>query len=278
MYLDDLAGPRFPKRAEVHGTRVKAGSSRFSRPFAVVTGVLAAAVVTQGSGLAVAAPSSPNDSVTPKSAGTIASNEGSWAGLSSGSLADTGEFAESAGAASRAKLRTPILADSCLQMDTAADGARTTIKQKRVYYPILEGQFSTSSYYGYRVHPVTGAYKLHEGDDYQAPEGTPIYAVADGVVTEAGWSAGVGYKTVIQHTDTDGSMVESWYLHQQSGSQIVRVGQQVEAGERIGAVGSTGLSTGPHLHLEIHPQGGDSVAPSAWLQAHEAVFLGAECE
>jgi murein DD-endopeptidase MepM/ murein hydrolase activator NlpD len=95
----------------------------------------------------------------------------------------------------------------------------------------------------------------HTGEDFSAPSGTPVLAVAAGVVTEAGYDGSYGYKTVITHEDG----TETWYAHQ---TQIlVSVGETVGAGEQIGTVGSTGNSTGPHLHLEVRPGGGDPVDP-----------------
>lgn len=89
----------------------------------------------------------------------------------------------------------------------------------------------------------------HTGLDFAAPEGTPLVAIGAGVVTEVGYDGAYGNKTAI--TLTDGT--EVWYCHQSS--QTVSVGQRVAAGEVIGAVGSTGNSTGPHLHLEVRVAG-----------------------
>jgi murein DD-endopeptidase MepM/ murein hydrolase activator NlpD len=95
----------------------------------------------------------------------------------------------------------------------------------------------------------------HTGEDFSAPIGTPIMAIGNGVVTETGYDGSYGNKTVITHEDG----TESWYAHQTS--ILVSVGETVRAGDQIGTVGSTGNSTGPHLHLEIRPGGGDPVSP-----------------
>ncbi len=95
----------------------------------------------------------------------------------------------------------------------------------------------------------------HTGLDFAAPSGTPIVSVAAGQVTETGYDGSYGNKTVI--TLDDGT--EVWYCHQTSIG--VQVGQKVGPGQTIGTVGSTGNSTGPHLHLEIRPGGGDPVDP-----------------
>ena len=103
---------------------------------------------------------------------------------------------------------------------------------------------------------------LHTGLDFAAPSGTPIHAVANGVVTSTGYDGAYGNKTVI--TLDDGT--ELWYCHQTS--YVVSVGQEVHAGDVIGSVGSTGNVTGPHLHLEVRPGGGDPVDPYTALVVH----------
>ncbi|MDN7121379.1 M23 family metallopeptidase [Nocardioides sp. ChNu-153] len=97
----------------------------------------------------------------------------------------------------------------------------------------------------------------HTGLDFAAPSGTPIRAVAGGRVTETGYAGSYGNKTVI--TLEDGT--EMWYAHQSSIS--VSSGTEVAAGDVIGYVGSTGNSSGPHLHLEVRPGAGDPVDPAA---------------
>jgi murein DD-endopeptidase MepM/ murein hydrolase activator NlpD len=104
--------------------------------------------------------------------------------------------------------------------------------------------------------------RLHAGDDFAAPIGTPIGSLSSGTVIFAGYQSGYGNKVEIRHWD--GTV--SWYGHM---SRItVDVGQAVRPGEKIGEIGNTGHSTGPHLHLEIHPDGGGPVDPAPWLAAH----------
>ena len=108
-----------------------------------------------------------------------------------------------------------------------------------------------SSEYGYRTNPVTGKYKLHGGIDFAAPGGTPIYAAASGYVSVAGWSTGgYGNYVVIYHgTMSDGKAYSTLYGHM---SRIAaKQGTYVKQGDIIGYVGSTGNSTGNHLHLEV---------------------------
>ena len=103
---------------------------------------------------------------------------------------------------------------------------------------------------------------LHTGLDFAAPAGTPIHAVANGVVTFVGYDGAYGNKTVV--TLDDGT--ELWYCHQTS--QSVSEGDQVHSNDIIGTVGSTGNTTGPHLHLEVRPGGGDPVDPYPALVVH----------
>ena len=99
----------------------------------------------------------------------------------------------------------------------------------------------------------------HTGLDFAAPEGADIRAVTSGVVTETGDDGAFGNKTVVR--EADGTLL--WYCHQSSVD--VSVGDKVEAGQVIGAVGSTGNVTGPHLHLEVHPTADSPVDPEGWL-------------
>lgn len=119
---------------------------------------------------------------------------------------------------------------------------------------------------GYRLTATFGEYGLwssyHTGLDLAAPAGTPLVAMARGVVTSAGYDGAYGNKTVF--TLEDGT--ELWYAHQTSIN--VSVGDVVAPGDLVGTVGSTGNVTGPHLHLEVRPGGGDPVDPYAALVAN----------
>lgn len=107
--------------------------------------------------------------------------------------------------------------------------------------------------------------RLHAGTDFAGPIGTPIYATADGVVTHAGWSSGYGRLIKIQHEFG----IETRYAH--LNSMKVRVGQRVSRGERIGDMGNSGRSTGPHLHYEVRV-GGTPVNPMTYIRAGQDVF------
>ena len=106
-----------------------------------------------------------------------------------------------------------------------------------------------TSKYGYRPHPVTGRWQLHEGIDLRAAVGTRVYASKGGRIIFAGWKRGYGKFVGIQHEDN----FTTWYGHL---SRIrVKVGQIVSQGKVIGLSGNTGISTGPHLHFEIRYKG-----------------------
>ena len=106
--------------------------------------------------------------------------------------------------------------------------------------------YTVTSAFGMRVHPISGVYKMHEGVDLSAPQGTPIYAAKSGKVTTTSYQAGgAGYYVSINHGDGFSSV----YMHMTH--YIVKPGDYVNAGQVIGYVGSTGGSTGPHLHFGI---------------------------
>mgnify|MGYP005987044461 FL=1 len=107
--------------------------------------------------------------------------------------------------------------------------------------------------------------RLHAGTDFAGPIGVPIYATADGVVTFAGWSSGYGRLVKIQHEFG----IETRYAHQSR--MDVKVGQRVSRGQKIGAIGNSGRSTGPHLHYEVRV-GGKPVNPMIYIRAGQDVF------
>lgn len=108
-----------------------------------------------------------------------------------------------------------------------------------------------SSGFGVRRHPILGYSQAHRGIDFAAPTGTPIYAAADGRVKSAGWHGGYGRAVDIAHA---GNIITR-YGHMSRIANGIRPGARVRQGQVIGQVGSTGMSTGPHLHFEIHMAG-----------------------
>ncbi len=111
----------------------------------------------------------------------------------------------------------------------------------------LPASTRVTSDFGYRIHPISKTRKLHTGIDIAAPQGTPIVAADDGVVLVAGWSGGYGNTVIIDH----GGGVWTLYGHIRQGGIRVSVGQEVTRGQVVAEVGSTGNSTGPHLHFEV---------------------------
>ena len=104
-----------------------------------------------------------------------------------------------------------------------------------------------SSPFGMRKHPIDGFNKMHKGTDFAAPMGTPIMASGDGVVKKAGWCGGGGNCVKIKHNST----YQTVYAHMSKFARGIKSGVRVKQGQTIGYVGSTGKSTGPHLHYEV---------------------------
>ena len=104
-----------------------------------------------------------------------------------------------------------------------------------------------SSSFGMRKHPILGYNKMHRGTDFAAPSGTPIMASGSGTITRARWCGGGGNCVKIRHNST----YETIYAHMKSFAKGIKEGRKVKQGQIIGYVGSTGISTGPHLHYEV---------------------------
>ncbi len=123
----------------------------------------------------------------------------------------------------------------------------------------LDGLTMTSNF-GMRVHPVLGGLRAHKGIDLSAPVGTPIHATADGVVGKAAWFGGYGLYVQLEH----GNDLETRYGHM---SRLnVAEGQHIHKGDIVGYVGTTGRSTGPHLHYEVRVSG-VAVNPVPYMQS-----------
>ncbi|MGG4144890.1 peptidoglycan DD-metalloendopeptidase family protein [Paenibacillus algorifonticola] len=126
--------------------------------------------------------------------------------------------------------------------------------------PIFDS-YRISSGYGYRIHPITGAKKLHTGIDFAAPQGTAIHAAESGVVILAQRWSGYGNAVIIDH----GGGMWTLYGHIREGGIKVSKGDSVTKGQKIAEVGSTGNSTGPHLHFEVRING-TTTDPSSYLK------------
>ena len=124
-----------------------------------------------------------------------------------------------------------------------------SIKKTLMKTPINGARLSSS--FGKRKHPILGFTKMHTGTDFAAPMGTPIMASGDGVVTKASWCGGGGNCIKIKHN----SVYTTIYAHLSKFGRNIKKGTRVKQGQIIGYVGSTGMSTGPHLHYEVVENG-----------------------
>jgi murein DD-endopeptidase MepM/ murein hydrolase activator NlpD len=164
-------------------------------------------------------------------------------------------------------------AENQLQRDS--DQVAAMIRQRVAYLPpsqrrpgdiVVDGNGPLSfpvrapitSHFGWRTHPILGTSRLHAGTDFGADTGTPIRAAGAGTVIFAGWQGGYGNTVIIDH----GQGMTTLYGH--CNELYVRDGQSVQRGEAIAAVGSTGMSTGPHLHFEVRI-GGEPQNPLAYI-------------
>lgn len=151
------------------------------------------------------------------------------------------------------------------QIQAQINAAMASSTQKSVTYKgngkfilPLASYTRISSPFGYRIHPITGTRKLHAGIDYAAPHGTAIFAAEDGVVLTSGWINGYGYTVTVNH----GGGFVTLYAH--CSSLVVSAGQAVTKGQTIAKVGSTGNSTGNHLHFEVKVNG-SAQNPASYL-------------
>lgn len=134
------------------------------------------------------------------------------------------------------------------QVDYYDDDGRSS-RQFLLRNPVPKGRFSSP--FGSRRHPILGYSRMHWGVDWAAPRGTPILASGSGTVERAGWTSGNGQQTVLQHANG----YETSYSHQSKIAPGIKAGAKVRQGQIIGYVGSTGLSTGNHLHYEVSVNG-----------------------
>lgn len=149
-----------------------------------------------------------------------------------------------------------------ITMETSGDIKDYLSKQRDIYLATPKGwptDGHITSPYGWRVNPVTGGREFHGGVDIAAEPGEPVRATADGIVSFAGWSGNNGNLVVIEH----GMGFQTFYAHNRK--VLVKVGQKVKRGQIISYMGSTGRSTGPHVHYEIWHDG-RSVNPAKYLK------------
>ncbi|PVB61566.1 M23 family metallopeptidase [Labrenzia sp. 011] len=125
------------------------------------------------------------------------------------------------------------------------DASGQSAKKFLIRKPLNGGKFRSG--FGMRRHPIHGYTKMHRGVDWSAPRGTPIIAAGNGVVVKAGWSSGYGRRVELRHTNG----YTTTYNHMSGFGKGIQEGVRVTQGQIVGYVGSTGLSTGPHLHYEV---------------------------
>ena len=125
----------------------------------------------------------------------------------------------------------------------------TSVKKALMKTPINGARLSSS--FGMRKHPILGFNKMHRGTDFAAPTGTPVMASGDGIIIKASWCGGGGNCIKIKHNST----YQTVYAHLSKFAANVKKGLRVKQTQIIGYVGSTGMSTGPHLHYEVIKNG-----------------------
>lgn len=157
---------------------------------------------------------------------------------------------------------TRVLADAMVlkaQAQISADAKREAALARERFLAAIPSIWPTNGYvssgFGYRSYPEVG---FHPGLDIVNDYGAPVYATAAGVVVEAGWNGGYGYKVVIDH----GNGYETWYAH--NSRLLVSVGQEVRKGQQIALLGASGFATGPHVHYQLL-QWGKPIDPTPYL-------------
>ncbi|MFF9626729.1 M23 family metallopeptidase [Streptomyces griseosporeus] len=166
---------------------------------------------------------------------------------------------QAAAAAEKKAAEEAAAAKKAAEEEAAKKAEAERLAELARQYALPTSSYTITSTFGQAGSMWSSGY--HTGLDFAAPTGTLIKAVHTGTITEAGWAGSYGYRTIL--TLDDGT--EIWFCHQSSIS--VSVGQKVSTGDVIGRVGATGNVTGPHLHLEVHPDGQASgIDPMAWLR------------
>ncbi|MEP9384115.1 peptidoglycan DD-metalloendopeptidase family protein [Nocardioides cheoyonin] len=225
-----------------------------SLPVAVGAAALAAAV---GGAMLTAQPDSTPVAESRVATASALTGTSETAGVGGGR--DQEPVSRSANRAAAAQSTADKRAKALAGLDQQAESQDKYLNSNQWGLPIAPGVYHLTGRFG----DVSGLWAtIHTGLDFAAPYGTPIHAVARGTVTSTGYDGSYGNKTVV--TLPDGT--ELWYCHQSE--YAVSVGDTVEEGEVIGYVGATGNVTGPHVHLEVRPGGGDPVDPDEALRQH----------
>jgi murein DD-endopeptidase MepM/ murein hydrolase activator NlpD len=213
---------------------------------------------------APAAPTGPASAAAPAtvsapSGGALDGPQGRVLALSAAIASGEAELARTESAAQSLQQQVNDSIREALTSDKPVPASPATSAGGKLRRPVSG---PTTSRFGNRLDPYYHVWQLHAGMDIAAPAGTPIVAAATGRVTQAGWAGGYGRYTCIEHGQFNGQRLTTCYAHQQA--ILVEPGQQVSVGQVIGRVGSTGASTGPHLHFEVR-LGGRPVDPMPWI-------------
>lgn len=191
----------------------------------------------------------------------VAVQEGALAAAMAARVEDERRLLELKGESDRLTSLLAAQAQALLGADGARQGQSYRVQARVLQMPVVA---PVTSPFGMRVHPVTGVHKLHTGTDFGVACGKPIATARGGEVIAAGFNRAYGWRTVVSHGVVAGALLTTTYNHQESIG--VEVGQRVKAGDIIGKVGTTGYSTGCHLHFELIINS-DVVDPLPWLLA-----------
>ena len=258
------AQERHDVRSPRHTSAASARRARRALPVAAAVSAIALAAVSALPGVLLP-PSSAAASTTPGVAAAVSAQAFVASDLPD-SIIIRDNFTAAAAPARVVEVTTETAAESDGDSDAPSESGSSVadLGSSEVRWPFPVG-VRISDDYGPRVAPCGGCSTFHKGLDMTPGAGTPISSVADGVVRETGETdTGFGNYAVVDHV-VDGELVSTLYAHMEWGSLTVSEGQPVKAGQILGAVGSTGQSTGPHLHLEVWAAGTDPVDPYAWL-------------
>jgi murein DD-endopeptidase MepM/ murein hydrolase activator NlpD len=239
------------KTAPTSSVRSRAASRMMSAAALLFAGAMVVGLSVPASAFLV------DTSTAPMAADAPRQTEGQVLAADSSVSVEAIEY-DSWGVASRAELQQA----SSMRLDSSY----TVTNEGAIRWP-FPFAVPISDGYGARTSPCSGCSSQHKGTDFTPGVGTAIGAIADGVVSQKNNSSwGFGYHIYIDHV-INGQKVTSVYAHMQTGSSELEVGDVVAAGDFVGLVGTTGASTGPHLHLEVRVDG-VQVDPFAWLAAN----------
>lgn len=171
-------------------------------------------------------------------------------------------MAAQAGLSWRAEPTAPPVQPASEQPESDWPDPPVALAELRLSYPVDEPV--VTGRFGLRRHPTLPVSRMHTGMDFGAETGDPVLASADGRVVSAQYMGMLGNVVVIEHGQLEGAVITTWYTHNER--LLVTVGQQVTRGEQIALAGSTGNSTGPHLHFEVRVDG-ESVDPQDWFDS-----------